>query len=232
MIKLMKLELERANLRAYIIGSAAFGAVLLVFTYFVAYVAQVEQEPQFMTYEGIFRFTSAISILLFGILSAAMYARFLLTEYTGKRLALLFSYPVSRKKIFAAKVLLVFLFVLGAMLLCTALPVALFAVTESFSPIVPDSLTANVLASVFRTLAVSLAAVNAIGLAAVWIGFIMKSVPATLITAFLLSGLYGNIAVGAAGNPSVSTAVAGVSLAAIVFVLLALSHKINRMEVL
>ena len=75
MIKLIKLELQRINLRPYFIGSTIFCIVLLVFTYFVAYVAQVEQEVQFMTYSNIFRFTNAISILLFGILSATMYAK-------------------------------------------------------------------------------------------------------------------------------------------------------------
>lgn len=92
-----------------------------MFTYFVAYVAQVEQKVQFMNYENIFRFTNAISIILFGVLSATMYSRFVTEEYSGKRLTLLFSYPVSRKKTLAAKVLLVFLFVLVSMLACIIL---------------------------------------------------------------------------------------------------------------
>ena len=81
MIKLMKLELQRINLRPYYISSAVFGIILLAFTYFAAYTAQVQQETQFMTYENIFRLTSVISIILFGVLSATMYAKLITEEY-------------------------------------------------------------------------------------------------------------------------------------------------------
>lgn len=231
MRKLIKLELQRINLRPYFIGTAIFGIVLLAFTYFVAYVAQVEQEVQFMTYGNIFQFTGAISILLFGILSAAMYAKLIIEEYSGKRLALLFSYPVSRKKIFTAKVLIVLLFVVLSMLLCTILPISIFSATEMFFPIVSDTMTSNIFIIALGNSIVSFIAVSAIGLLALRIGFIKKSVSVTLISAFILSGLYGNIAIGSAGNIAVSLLVAGISLIGISVVLVTLSHKINHMEV-
>ena len=231
MMKLMKLEIQRINLRPYIISSTAFCMVLLAFTYFVAYVAQVEQEVQFMTYENIFRFTGAISILFFGVSSATMYAKLIIGEYSGKRLALLFSYPVGRKKIFAAKVLIVFLFVALSMLLCTILPICIFTVTESFSPIVSDTMTSDVLIQALNTLLVSLVVVSAIGLLAMRIGFIKKSVSVTLISAFILSGIYGNIAVGSVGNTVASLPIVGASLLAILAVFVTLSYKINHMEV-
>lgn len=230
MRNLIKLELQRINLRPYLIGSATFGIVLLVFTYFVAYVAQVEQEVQFMTYENIFRFTGAIGILLFGVLSATMYAKLIIEAYSGQRLALLFSYPVGRKKIFAAKVLIVFLFVVVSMLLCTILPICIFSATEQLSPIVPDTMTGNLLGMALGNIVVSLVAVSAIGLLALRIGFIKKSVSATLICAFILSGLYGNIAVGSAGHMAASLLIVGISLIAVLTVLVTLSHKIDHME--
>lgn len=231
MIKLIKLELQRINLRPYFISSAIFGIILLIFTYFVAYVAQVEQEVQFMTYGNIFRFTGAIGILLFGVLSAAMYAKLIIEEYSGKRLALLFSYPVDRKRIFTAKVLIVFVFVVLSLLFCTILPIYIFSATESFSPIVSDTMTSNLFIKAMSNMAVSLIAVSAIGLLAMGIGFIKKSVSVTLISAFILSGLYGNIAVSSAGNFAVTFLIAGISLVAILVVFVTLSHKINHMEV-
>lgn len=228
MLKLMKLELQRVNLRAYLLSCAVFGGILLAAPYFVAYVAQVEQETQFMNYGNILRFVSALSILMFGVLSAAMYSRLIIEEYTGKRLALLFSYPGSRKKIFLAKILVVFLFVMLSMLLCTGIPIAVFSATETFAPIVSDTMSEKLLLPVFQTLLISLTAVSAIGLLAMRIGFLKKSVPATLITAFLLSGLYGNIAIGSTRN---ALLILGVSLVTIVIVLIALSRKINQMEV-
>lgn len=231
MIKLMKLELQRINLRPYFISSAVSGVFLLVFTYFVAYIAQVEQETQFMTYANIFRFTSAIGIMLFGILSATMYAKLVIAEYSGKRLALLFSYPISRKKIFTAKVLIVSFIVLISMLLCMAISILVFAATESVAPIVSDTMTNNLFMETFKMTFVSLVAVIAIGLLSMGIGFIKRSVSITLISAFVLSGVYGNAAVSAFENFAIALLVVGISLVIILLVLLILSNKINYMEV-
>lgn len=231
MIKLMKLELQRLNLRPYYISSIIFEIVLLMFNYFVAYVAQVEQETQFMNYANIFKFSGAISILLFGVLSATMYAKLIINEYAGKRLALLFSYPVSRKKIFMAKVMIVFCFLFVSMLLSTGIPIMIFAATESFSPLIADTMSIPLLIQVFEMTAISIIAISAIGILALGIGFLKKSTSATLISAFILSGIYGNIAIGAAGNTSISLSVAGVSLLVVLIVLFTLSSKINQMEV-
>lgn len=231
MMKLINLELQCINLHPYLISSTISGCILLAFTYFIAYVAQVEQEVQFMNYENIFLFTSAMSILIFSVLSATMYEKLIIEEYSGKRLALLFSYPVGRKKAFSAKILIVFLFVALSMLLCTILPIFVFAATESFTPIVSDTMTSDILIKAVGTIVVSLVAVSAIGLLAMRIGFIKKSVPATLISAFILSGIYGNIAIGSAGNFVISLLIIGVSLLAIIAVFVTLSHKINHMEV-
>lgn len=231
MITLMKYELQRINLRPYLVSSAVFGIVLLVFTYFVAFVAQIEQETQFMTYDNIFRFTSAISIILFGALSAAMYAKLIIEEYSGKRLALLFSYPVSRKKIFAAKVLVVSSFVLSSMLLCTAASIFIFSLTESAFPIVSDVMTADLLVAVLKMTAVSLVAVSAIGVLAMWFGFIKKSISVTLISAFILSAIYGNVAIGAYGSTLIALPVLFISFLIILAVPIVLSNKINHMEV-
>ncbi len=231
MMKLINLELQRINLRPYLISSTIGCFVLLAFTYFIAFVAQVEQEVQFMSYENIFLFTGAMSVLIFGVLSATMYEKLIIEEYSGKRLALLFSYPVGRKKAFSAKLIIVFLFVVLSMLLCTILPIFIFAATESFSPIVSDTMTSDILLKAFGTIVVSLVSVSAIGLLAMRIGFIKKSAPATLISAFILSGIYGNIAIGCAGNFVNSLLIIGVSMFAILAVFVTLSNKINHMEV-
>ncbi len=231
MTKLIKLELLRINLRPYFISSAIFGIVQLVFTYFVAYVAQVEQEIQFMNYGNILLFTGAINTLFFSIFSATMYSKLIVEEYSGKRLALLFSYPVGRQKTFIAKILIVLLFVMLSMFICRMLPVGIFALTETFSPIVSDVMTSDILMKAFFSMFVSFVAASAIGLLSMRIGFIKKSIPTTLISAFILSGIYGNIAISSEEKPSISLIITTVSLLIIFAILFTLSRKINQMEV-
>ncbi len=72
MIKLMKLELQRVNLRTYLIADLILSCFILLFTYFVANVAQIENEAEFMNYGNIYQFSCVIGLLLFGTLSAVM----------------------------------------------------------------------------------------------------------------------------------------------------------------
>ena len=176
-------------------------------------------------------FTGAISIILFGILSATMYAKLIVEEYSGKRLALLFSYPVGRKKTFMAKILIVLLFVMLSMFFSTVLSVGIFVRTEAFSPIVSDVMTSDIIITAFCNLLVSFVAVSAIGLLSMRIGFIKKSISATLISAFILLGIYGNISISNVGTPAISLIIIGISLIVILIVLVTLSRKINHMEV-
>lgn len=85
MTRLIKLELERINLRPYFISSAIFGIVQLVLTYFVAYVAQAEQDCNaihvhlHMLPIGIFALTEALS----PIVSDVMTSDILITAFFG-----------------------------------------------------------------------------------------------------------------------------------------------------
>lgn len=231
MFKLMKLELQRINLRTYLITALILGGVLLIFTYFVANAAQATNEIEFMTYRNILNFTCVISMLLFGVLSATMYNNLVIKEYSGKRLSLLFSYPANRKKIFMAKVLIVFSLIFISMTFCTLLPIGIFSITEIFVPIVSDTITTHLLLSTIGTTFISVLFASAIGILAMGIGFIKKSVTVTLISAFVLFAIWGNIAISINGNLIMSLFVVVVSIIACVVVLITLSNKINYMEV-
>lgn len=65
MIKLIKLERQHLHLKTYVMTSLIIGLFILVFTYFVANVAQIEQETEFMVYENIFLVLSALCFLGF-----------------------------------------------------------------------------------------------------------------------------------------------------------------------
>lgn len=234
MSKLIALELKRNNMRTYLVTSGIACAVLLAFIYFVSYVAQVESgvhEEQFQNYTNIFRFTGTISLIIFSIMSATMYSRLIIDEYSGKRAALLFSYPVSRGKILLAKLLLVFVFTSVSMLICTAIPYIIFSITESVSPIVTqDTMTTGLILDTLKILVVAILAVGGIGIMAMRIGFIKKSVPATLITAFVLSAIYGNAALSANTLLS-SLVIGGIGVVATIAIMIELTNKVNEMEV-
>ncbi|CAM4335239.1 ABC transporter permease [Paenibacillus tarimensis] len=231
MLRLMKLEIKKNKMNNYTVASLVATLGLVAFIYFIAYVAQVENEPDFQNYANIFLFVGIVSMIVFSILSAVMYSRFVIEEYTGKRMLLLFSYPVNRQKVLLAKMALVIGFTTFAMALSNIPPLVIFSITESISPIVNDTLSSELLLSIVKTIFVLSITVNGISLIAMRIGFMKRSVPATIVTAFLLCAVVGNIVISSFGNDVLLLILLGVVALAGAIVIIELMKKVNSMEI-
>ena len=145
MRKLIALELKRNRLRSYHIAVLICGVMMLGFQYLMAaipYMAPTEPDAElFSQYPFLMGITCLVCMAIFSILSAVMASRFVVEDYSGKRAILLLSYPISRKKVLSAKLMLVFTYTVGAMLLCGAMVQAVFFLTESLFPICSNQLT-------------------------------------------------------------------------------------------
>lgn len=227
----MKLELRRNNLNTYMKLSMIGCMFLIGFIYFVAVVAKVENEPDFQNYSNIFLFTSIMSMFYFSVLSATMFSRFVIEEYKGKKMILLFSYPVDRKKILLSKIAVVVGFSTVSMIISNIPPIVIFSMTESFSPIVNDTLSSELLFSVIKTILILSIGMNGITLIAMRIGFINKSVPSTIVSALLLCALFGNAVIGSFEKSTLSLIILAISTVAGIIATMNLMGKINRIEV-
>ena len=81
-----------------------------------------------------------------------MGTRFVIEEYSGAKAVLLFSYPISRKKMMGAKLWLVFCYPVAAMLLCGIVIGGVFFFTESLFPLCADNLTWETIGWAFLSL--------------------------------------------------------------------------------
>lgn len=112
MRNLIALELKRNRLRPYHITTLICGVTMLGFQYLMAAIPHMDPtEPDaelFSQYPFLMGITCLVCMAIFLILSAVMASRFVVEEYSGKRAILLLSYPISRKKVLCAKLMLVF----------------------------------------------------------------------------------------------------------------------------
>lgn len=235
MPKLIALELKRNRLRSYHIAVLICGVTMLSFQYLMAAIPYMDPtEPDaelFSQYLFLMGITCLVCMAIFTILSAVMASRFVVEEYSGKRAILLLSYPISRKKVLRAKLMLVFLYTVGAMLLCGAVVQAVFFLTESLFPICFDQLTMEViLQSLGFLLSCSILA-GLLGVIALWFGFRKKSLPVTIVASVIPATLVCQM---------ISSALAFLPIIGIVFgvtgILAALAIKnllrqVNNMEV-
>lgn len=231
MKRLWKLELQRISMRRYIIRFLITGFVILIFTYFIANTAQITQEKDFMSYNNIFLFTSVISILLFGIITAIMYNDIIIKEYSGNRLLLLLSYPIDRRKLFLVKILLIYGLSMLSMLICTGIPILIFSISESYFHIVSDTITLDLLFHICIMLAVSALFTGSVGILSMAAGFVKKSITTTLIISFLLCTVFANLLIGVHENTIVLILSVLTSCIFTIIVIIQISRSINNMEV-
>lgn len=231
MSKLIKLELQRINLRFYFITSCILAGIILTFIYFIANVAQITQEKTFMTYDNIFQLTCIISLLISSILSTVMYNHLIVKDFSYKQILPL-SYLVFDSKILIIRVFLIFLFIMISMIIHTIIPLIFFSMTESFIPIVSDIITVNLLSSIFQSVLISSIFSNTIGIIIMGINTIKKSVIMTLISFFILYGIYGNIIIFVNISDSLIALllIIGISLFVISSIIFILLNKINHTE--
>ena len=193
MRKLIALELKRNRLRPYQIAVLICGVTMLGFQYLMAAIPYMDAtEPDaelFSQYPFLMGITCLVCIAIFSILSAVMASRFVVEEYSGKRAILLLSYPISRKKVLCAKLMLVFTYTAGAMLLCGAMVQAVFFLTESLFPICSDRLTIKVVLQSLGFLFCCSVLAGLMGVIALWFGFRKKSVSVTIVTSVILATL-------------------------------------------
>jgi len=250
MLKLINLELKRNNIKVYILSVFIAFAALLGFTYLFAYVphkqarnsleAMLMEAVSFMfsTYDSIISLTCIISVSIFTILSAVMYTQFVVEDYKGKQVYLLFSYPVNRSKIFLSKVIVVFSFTVLSMNLCNAAVFYVFYLTESISPlVVTDTFSMQTVAEAAKSTIIFSLLAGALGVISMKVGFIKKSIPATIIASVIFVTFMSNvlsvpILIGSTlGNNILILACLIIALCVSIFFVIELMRKVNRMEV-
>lgn len=189
MNKLISLEVKRNRLRPYHIAVLIGGFTLLAFQYFMAAIPLIDPTEadiaMFSSYDFLFNLNHLVSMATFGILGAVMGTRFVIEEYSGAKAILLFSYPISRKKMMSAKLWLVFCYPVAAMLLCGIVIGGVFFFSESLFPLCVDHLTWETIGWVFLFLLCHSLLAGAVALLSIWIGFLKQSIPVTIVTAVI-----------------------------------------------
>ena len=215
---LIRLELKKNNINTYILADIIIAITMIGFLFLFAYAPLIEPNDKDMA--------------VFCVMSAVMYCRFVIEDYSGKRPILLFSYPVSRKKVVLSKLLIVCGFTIISMVICNFIVFLIFGITENFIHLVGNNFTVSIISNIVENTILMSAIAATIGVIAVGIGFIKKSVPTTIISAVLLASLMCNIVVNANPNRAAMYVLAAAMVMIGILCSIFLMKKINKMEVL
>jgi ABC-type transport system involved in multi-copper enzyme maturation permease subunit len=184
---------------------------------------------EFINYAEIMVSAAIVNMAAFCVLSAVMHSRFVIEEYKGSQAILLFSYPVSRKKVFLSKLALVSMTTIAGLIISNLIVFSVFLGMESVFSLVGDKVTSDLLAQLIILTVVTSVLAAAIGVVSLSIGFRKKSSQATVVSAVVLVAVFCSAIsnIGAGGFLAVAI---GIILLIAVIVTGGLVKKINHME--
>ncbi len=197
MLKLMKLEIKKFKFGGTIKGVIIANLIILGFLFIFIYASQTDKEMTLNTYNNIFLFTGIFVRATFSIFAAVLISKLIIGEYKSKTINILFTYPISRKKIMVAKLAIVLIFAFAAMIISNIFLNSSLFILNIFAPFIKDSLTVDILVENSINILVYSTAFSFVSLIPVYVGMKRKSGSATLVTSIIIvsllnSGFKGN----------------------------------------
>ena len=191
MLKLIKLEWRKNNIRKYVRNAVILAGFLCLFIFALAYLG-IANDPDTgvpdaapgneMISSSIELFTS-MSFLIF---TSVMLASFIVTAYKNKTMNLMFSYPVKRQKILVSQMLAVWIFDFIALVLTKLLIYGcVLAGSRFMTSAFPLDFRMTSL-SFYVQLILKSAVIVSMSFIALFVGLAVKSSKAVVITSFLL----------------------------------------------
>ncbi len=191
MLKLMKLEWEKNNVRKYMRNAVILAVILCLFMFALAYLGIAndpetgvpDAAPGNGTISAPVELFTSMSFLVF---TSVMLSSFIVSAYKNRTMNLMFSYPIKRQKILASQMLAVWVFNFTALVLTKLLIYGCVLAGSCFMvssfPLDFDMTGAGF----YIQLIIKSAVVITMSFIALFIGMAMKSSKATIVASFLL----------------------------------------------
>ena len=235
MMKLIKLELRKNNLKPYLLAVLGIFFATLIMGMFLSIIHLLEPNDEnakmIAHIDMLIPMITIISMSSFAILGAVMYSKFVIEEYTGRKNVLLFTYPQKRSSILFAKFFLIFSFTFVFMLLSNTLGVSIILLAGTLFGFNSGLFDVNIFLHIFLLSALFSLIANLVSMISLRIGFWKKSIIWTIVTSVVLVSPFGNSVTLLRDNLlMVMIPVSVVLIVICTCLFLGLLKKVNRME--
>lgn len=196
MLKLIRLEWKKNNIIKYVRNAFIMVMILLLMVLSTAREMETEEAMSASGYNMLKAGVEVFTNMSFIVFTSTMLAAFIVNSYKNKTINLMFSYPISRKKIVLSQMLSVWIFNFTALVLSKLLIYFVLVITKEYTRITASGIALG--SSIFYIgILVNSAVMVSICFIALLIGFKIKSSKATIIAGVILvfltqsdSGIY------------------------------------------
>lgn len=214
MIKLINLEIKKFKLMRYWKGVVGANLGFVIFIGMVYFLNKVEEEIPFDNFEMASTIISAVVSATFIIFASVILAKLVIDEYKNKSIDLMFTYPISRKKIMTAKLIIVMVFTFMTVLFSTLFLQGLVYIMDVTFDILPGDISIQeFINSMWKSFFIAFAAAG-LSLIPLLIGMLRKSSSATIVSSIFLvtltSSVSNNFTFSSVMTVSISLALLGI----------------------
>lgn len=195
MLQLIKLEMKKFNLGWYVKGALIATIILTALICFAITIALKENDLPILTYQDVYVLIGANVRAIFIVFASVLIAKIIIEEYKNKTILVLFSYPVSRKKLIASKLTLISLLTFITTILSNVIVAGLFSIINAYFPIVSFELTGNQFIGEITNIVLFAIASAGMSLIPLYFGMRNYSVPATIGSSLIV------VAIACSYNP-------------------------------
>ena len=189
MWKLIRLEWKKNDTKKYIINQAIVIAVLGLLLFAMCYLVPIDNEPGMTDsvpeIESMAVQIDLLTNLSFLIFTSAMLSSFIIKAYKNKTQSLMFSYPISRKKIILSQMMAVWIYCAAALFLGKLLIYLLLYLTSLVEVGFPLGYDMTSVSFYIQIILKTVLTVS-LGFITLYIGKKMRSSKAAIISSFLL----------------------------------------------
>ncbi|WP_042477723.1 ABC transporter permease [Bacillus ndiopicus] len=187
MLKLIKLEIKKFKLFNYYKGVLIANLGFIAFLSMIYFLERNDGNIPFENFEMAMNISSAAIRTTFIIFAAVLIVKLIIDEYKSKSIEIMFTYPIGRKKILTAKLMIVVAFTFIMVMSSTSLMAGLLYFAEAQFDIFPVELSfqdivRNVYVNFFYALATA-----GLSLIPLLFGMRRKSAVATIVSAIFLA---------------------------------------------
>lgn len=186
MMKLIRLEWKKNDITKYVRSAFIMSMIFLLLLLSVA--SELEKE-KYMVYAGAELFAN----MSFIIFTSVMLASFIVSSYKNKTIHVMFSYPISRKKILLSQMSAVWIFNFIALVLTKIFHYSMLSMTKKYTHITAASIPLGN-STFYIGIIINSAVMVSISFIALLIGLRRKSSKATIIGGVVIACLtQGNV---------------------------------------
>ncbi|RCX18275.1 ABC-2 family transporter [Anaerobacterium chartisolvens] len=217
MLKLIELEIKKFKLSRFIKGVLIADLIIAGVVVLIMFGERAENRVAFEDYRTAAFIIGAFVKMTFTIFAAVILSKIVIGEYKSNTIGVLFMYPISRKRLIAAKLAVVMIFTFLSIFLSDIFIGFVIYVIGLWHDLIPVVLTAADIAGFLRNSLVDAAAYMGVALAPLYFGMRKKSTSATIVSSVIICSVLnsgsGDFSLGSIIIIPILLAVAGVVVA-------------------